>query len=156
MMETKGECPYCGKKLENYMEEEWKYGSPIKVCKKCGEKYLDKRYHEIEIEGIAPDALSVRRGVIGIIAGLIFIAISSAINFATITLDKGYSLEILAVGVMGLILLVFMIIDIIRIKTGLKARRFAALRVESAQRLKNKSYAYTLLSLGYKVPQKYL
>ena len=48
------------------------------------------------------------------------------------------------------------LIDLIRIKTGLKERRFAVLRVESAKRLQDKTYAHQLLSAGYNVPEEYL
>ena len=144
------------KKLSNYNEREWKYGSPIRTCKKCGDKYIDKRYHEIEIEGIAPDAMSVRKDLIAIIIGIIAIIISVAFTFTTIQLNGTYSLRIVAIGFIGLFLIIAMLIDLIRIKTGLKEHRFAVLRVESAKRLQNKDYAHQLLSAGYNVPEKYL
>lgn len=156
MMQTTGICPYCKKKLSNYNEREWKYGSPIRTCTKCGEKYIDKRYHEIVIEGIAPDAMSVKKDLVAIIIGLIAIIISATLTFTTIQLNGSYSLKGVAIGFIGLFLVIAMLIDLIRIKTGLKERRFAVLRVESAKRLQDKTYAHQLLSAGYNVPEEYL
>lgn len=156
MLKTDGNCPHCGKKLMNYDEREWKYGSPIQVCKKCGKRYIDGRYHEIVIEGIAPDAMSVKKDLV-YIAVLFVIAVASVgINFISIILTGKYSLKLAFLPVICLIGLVFMLIDIIRIKTGAKERRFKVLREESYQRLKNKTYAYELSEAGYNVPQEYL
>lgn len=36
MLNTHGTCPYCGATISlSYVEKEWKYGSPIRTCKKC-------------------------------------------------------------------------------------------------------------------------
>lgn len=148
--------PILQRKLSNYNEREWKYGSPIRTCTKCGEKYIDKRYHEIVIEGIAPDAMSVKKDLVAIIIGLIAIIISATLTFTTIQLNGSYSLKGVAIGFIGLFLVIAMLIDLIRIKTGLKERRFAVLRVESAKRLQDKTYAHQLLSAGYNVPEEYL
>lgn len=156
MLKTDGSCPHCGRKLMNYVEREWKYGSPIRVCKKCGKRYIDGRYHEIVIEGIAPDAMSVKNDLVFMAVLFIIAAIAVGVNFTSVRLTGMYSRRMAFLPVICLMGLVFMLIDIIRIKTGAKERRFKVLREESHQRLKNKTYAYELSEAGYNVPQEYL
>lgn len=117
MLYTHGTCPYCNAKIFPYSAEEWLYGSPIKTCKKCSKNYIDNRYHEIAVEGAAPNTLSVKRNVIGIIV---------------------------------------MLIDLIRIITGTKAKKLEKLRIESVKRLQDKNYAQELFLIGYCVPEEYL
>ena len=42
-------CPFCN----TYAGlADYKYGSPLRTCKKCKKQYLDTTYHEIAFEGI--------------------------------------------------------------------------------------------------------
>lgn len=152
MQRTNGTCPYCGAGIFNYDEREWNYGSPIRICNKCGEKYIDERFHEIAIEGIAPDALSVRKSVVAMLTGLFCVLASIVFTYMT----GYYSLKSVFIGIIGLIMVICMLIDIILIKSGAKEKRFARLREESVQRLRDRNYANELAEAGYNVPGEYL
>lgn len=157
MQQTFGKCPYCGKDISlNYMQREWKYGSPIRVCKKCNQKYIDKRYHEIAVEGINPDTFDLKKSLISLLLGVILLVLSVVINGITIFTGGYYYSKIAFLGVAGIAIIIFMIIDIIRMKTGLKERRLEKVMLESVNRLQNKEYAHELASVGYNVPEKYL
>ncbi|MBD5464299.1 MAG: hypothetical protein HDR22_00440 [Lachnospiraceae bacterium] len=156
MLRTEGNCPYCKAKIFFYYEEEWLYGSPIRTCKKCGKNYVDDRYHEIAVEGIAPNALSIRRNGIGLLVMLGIFLIAFLIHFYEISHKSGYSLEFCCLMVVALFGILFFIIDSIRILTGAKAKKLERLRVESVKRLRNWGYAKELEALGYPVPEEYL
>lgn len=44
-------CPHCGYN-PGEAADAYLYGSPIRVCAKCKQEYVDRRYHEIAIDGI--------------------------------------------------------------------------------------------------------
>lgn len=44
-------CPHCGNSL-GYALDAYLYGSPLQVCDRCKKTYVDRRYHEIAVEGI--------------------------------------------------------------------------------------------------------
>lgn len=156
--ETKGMCPHCGTELFAYNECEWKYGSPIRTCKICKNDYIDKRYHEIVIEGIAPDAMSVKRDGICMLIGLFLVMIFLIHSFIDKLTPETHSFSYiwLCFGIIGLFVIIFMIIDIVRIKTGLKDKQLGKLRAESVKRLQNCTYARKLSDAGYPVPEEYL
>ena len=76
---TRGNCPHCKRKLFNYNPGSWRYESPIRTCIKCKKKYVDTRYHEIVIDGIRPDALSVDAAATGVLIGTVFAAIFNSL-----------------------------------------------------------------------------
>lgn len=160
MLDTKGKCPYCGLEIPNYpteyVEKDWKYGSPIRGCEKCGKEYVDRRYHEIAVEGVAPDAFSVKQSAMCMLVAVITFAISVAIVFVQIETSGTYSARMSALAAVGAIVAILMLFNIISIKTGIKERRFEKLRSESEERLRNKGYAQKLASVGYDIPEKYL
>lgn len=157
MQQTLGKCPYCGKDISlNYVQREWRYGSPIRVCKKCNQKYIDKRYHEIAVDGINPDSFNMKRVGFSFLFGIIVLVFSALFNSYTILLKGYYHTAMITLGLAGILLLIYTIIDFIRIKTGLKERKIEKLIEESVNRLNDKEYAKELVSVGYNVPEKYL
>lgn len=156
MLRAEGYCPYCGAKILFYYESEWRYGSPVRNCKKCGEKYVDERYHEIAVEGIRPNALSIRWNGTGLLIMLGIFLIAFLIHFYEVSHESTYSLEFCGLMVAALICILFFIIDSIRILTGAKAKKLERLREESVKRLRNWGYAKELEALGYPVPEEYL
>lgn len=50
-------CPHCGNNLGTAVNA-YLYGSPFRVCNKCKNSYVDKRYHEIAIEGIRQEDIN--------------------------------------------------------------------------------------------------
>lgn len=150
-------CPRCGKKLYSCFAEkkEWKYGNPIKVCKNCGQKYIDDRYHEIAVEGAAPDAMSVKQGTVCFCFGLILAAVMSVIMYLTIHFGGYYYMSVVVLGLMGLLMTVIGILQIVEIKTGIRERKLAKYQAESLRRLQNKAYVRELESLGYLLPDSF-
>ena len=59
--QTHGTCPYCNAVIKNYSLRAWFSGSPISTCKKCGNLYIDRRYHEMAVDGAAPDEFDVKK-----------------------------------------------------------------------------------------------
>ena len=153
----RGKCMNCGKEaLTGYLERQWNYGSPVRQCKKCGFAYLDRRYHEIEVEGFEPDALSVKRSGLAILLGLAAVIGGALFIAGEIYMSGYYHTGAVTIAFIGTVLIGWGIIDIIRIKTGLKAKKLEKLRLESEARLSDKNYARLLAEQGYNVPQKYL
>lgn len=149
-------CPYCGKEIWAYNERDWKYGSPIRNCKGCGKKYLDTRYHEIAIDGIAPNALNAKSSAMSLVFGLGFIIIPALVNLAFIYCAGYYSFMLVMLSLVGVLIIIMMLIDIIRIKTGSKERRLEKLKSESEQRLQNTLYVQELQDVGIVVPDEYI
>lgn len=157
MQQTFGKCPHCGKDVSlNYVQREWKYGSPIRVCKKCNQKYIDKRYHEIAVDGINPDSFNMKRVGFSFLFGIIALVFSALFNSYTILLKGYYHTAMMTLGLVGILLIIYTIIDFIRIKTGAKERQLAKITEESVNRLRDRAYAHELASVGYNVPEKYL
>ena len=178
MMQTNGACPHCGKKIFHYNQKQWKYGSPIRTCKYCNGKYIDKRYHEIVIDGVAPDILVMKEDIGWLLAGLSLVVGGFIFIFSESQLGDRDSLLMLRAQVMvifGVGMTIYNIVDIIKIKTGKKdseliqsreealkvamkinSKRFIRLSGESYKRLQDKSYANELADAGYFVPEKYL
>lgn len=151
-------CKNCGKKLLKYSKSSFrKYKSPVKICKKCGTRYADPRCHEIAIEGIPSDTLSIRPYVILIIIGaLIFyrgIYLYGMHPLGTPNVTPWLLPSVFVI--FGMILAISGIVEIFTIISGIKAKKFEALRKASDDRLNDKNYILILQDLGYKIPEKY-
>ena len=156
MTETTGSCPYCGAAINGFDSRAWLYGSPVRTCGRCGNKYIDRRYHEIAIDGVAPDAFSVDKSRKMLLFSLVCIAVSIVFCSITYFLNGTVTRGGIAIGILGAVIAVCMLVDIIRTKSGAKERRFEALRKESEERLSDREYAVLLSENGYKVPEKYI
>lgn len=152
-------CKNCGKKLLTYSDGSFrKYKSPVKICKKCGTRYVDPRCHEIAIEGIPPDTFSLP-------SYLFLMIVGGLILYRGIYLFGGHQLGVsneiqwllpFTFVIMGTMMVIIGIVEIISIISGIKAKKFETLRKESEERLKDKSYVYVLQKFGYEIPEKYL
>lgn len=156
LLPTDGNCPYCGKKFNDYNASSQDYGSPVRKCRYCKKEYLDERYHEIAIEGYSDKSLNVKNSMKVIPIGLILFVIAGGMSAYTIYFRGYYMMKGVAAAFGGLIIMIFGIVDAVRIKTGLKARSLENKKEESEKRLRNKEYAQLLSELGYPVPDKYL
>lgn len=155
--EMKGLCPHCGKEMKGYMETQFDFGSPIQTCKKCKGTYLDRRYHEIEIDGVGNAAeMSGKRAKFLAVFGLIFFGVALLLNLGMVLSVGRYSVRGVMIMLLGLIMMVGGLIEGIMVKTGVKERQLEKKRLESQRRLENPEYARTLAELGYLVPEKYL
>ena len=148
-------CPHCGK-MNREACNAWMYGSPIRVCKKCGGKYMDRRYREPAVQGFdqrTTDANLYK--TVSIICGAVFILVLCWYRYTTI--NRGYYTNYqVAFLIMLPIALVGCLIQYIRIKSGAMAKANAKYLAQSEERLKDKQYVADLIANGYKVPEKYL
>lgn len=151
-----GKCPHCGASLGSVVKDAYIYGSLIRNCTKCKNPYLDKRYHEIEIDGIREGDLSTKGNGKMILGCLVAAIVLFALNaFTILTLGRIYT----AIFLMFLLFVFFffaMIVETVKVKSGKKEKELEVERHVSVKRLQNKEYAHILLELGYKVPEKYL
>lgn len=131
------------------------FGSPIQTCKKCKGTYLDRRYHEIAIEGIG-NTLSVKRSFKIALISLALFAAAFLLNLVMVILQDKYSVEMVFIQVLSLLMMLAAFIDAIMIKTGIKEKKLEKKRQESVKRLRNIEYARTLADFGYDVPEEYL
>ena len=149
-------CPDCGRLVGTFVVGDYRYGSPLKTCPKCGAEYINPVFHEIEVDGISPDAFDIKKLLVGILIGIVFFAVAAGIHYYEVTMQGYYHTSCIAIMVISVIIVFFAIGNIIFIKTGLKEKRTQRKRQESAQRLGNPQYAARLKELGYNVPKKYL
>ena len=152
-------CPNCGRKLLSYDPPGFqKYKSPVGQCPDCHTRYADPRCHEIAVEGISPDKFSVKSHILLIVFGALFIW-RGIYLFGMHALNTPEEIQWLmptVITLCGGVMIVGGIFEIIYILSGKKKEKYDRLTRESEERLANKSYAYTLKSLGYPVPEKYL
>lgn len=150
-----GVCPGCGKTIAGMDNRGSYFGSPIQTCKKCGTEYLDPRFHEPAIEGIG-ESLSVMRSLKLLGVYVLCFVTSVGVNLFSIWHDNSYYPMLVITAVLFAALIVYGIVDIIRIKTGAKAKSMEKKRQESIERLQNPEYAMKLYVSGYPVPPEYL
>ena len=150
-------CPACGKKLFSYEQGTRKYGCMIRECKKCKNKYIDPRYHEMAIEGI-PDGVFRIPPYIGIFVIGVLLIWRAIYLFGVRQLGTPDNMQWLLPGlflVMGIALIIGAIFEIIMIKTGGMAKKYERLYEESVQRMKDKEYTDILRRLGYRIPDAF-
>lgn len=155
ILETNGSCPYCEKKFHDYNASSRDFGSPIRKCRYCKKEYLDRRYHEIAIEGYG-NSLNINRSLKIIALGLILFLVAGGLTAYTIYFKNYYMIKGVLSAFGGLLIAVIGIIDAVRIKSGAKQKSMELKMMESEKRLNNSEYAHQLSELGYIVPEKYL
>lgn len=153
---TNGSCPNCGKKISNYAPNKFLYGSPIRYCKKCKGAYVDPNYHEIAVDGFPKTEMKASTGLKTALVGLVVFLISAGIFICEILFSEYYHTIFPLMAIMGIIMILYGIVDSIRVKSGAKAGSMEKLRQESIQRLSDAQYAMQLKELGYNVPEQYL
>ncbi len=149
-------CPKCGKIDGEYNANEYRYGSPIRICKKCGNKFVNSFYHEIAVDGAAPGAFDVMQKVKAMLITLVLFLVCLIIHTAEILYRDRYHIMFPIMAVICLIFFLFCIGDIISIKSGLKKKRTDKKYAESVERLRDPAYARELADLGYNVPREFL
>ena len=145
-------CPSCGHVYERNTyaghpskDNRIKYGSPIRICPKCGKPIIDDEYREIAIDGLRKVDYSKISP-----ATLFYGGFTIFIGILFLTVDTNVIIGILVTGV-GIYLIVSEYLGY-----GKRQERFEQLRRESEQRLQNPQYAAALKNLGYHVPSRYL
>lgn len=153
---VRGTCPHCGAKIPSYVENKWIYGSPLRTCKKCGNRYIDSRYHEIALEGVRPCDVSTGPPLFMALMGFIIAAISTGLLYYELHYSDSYHPILFFVAPLGVFMIFYGIVDAIRAKLGLKAKKMEKLRKESIERLSDKNYAHELAARGFYIPEEYL
>lgn len=153
---VKGTCPHCGAKIPSYVENKWLYGSPLRTCKKCGNHYIDSRYHEIAMEGFRECDVSPRPPLVTALIGFVIAAISTGWLYYDLHYSDSYYPILFLMAPMGVFMVFYGIVDAVRAKLGLKAKKMEELRKESVERLSDKNYAHELAARGLYVPEEYL
>lgn len=143
-------CPHCGFSYQILKSgNQHFYGSPFKVCLKCGKKFVDKDAIEIAISGIREyDKFKFS-------IGWIINAILGMFSLWCGTFDKELGMLMTIVGLIFIVSAIYFIYDEIK---GHK-NRLAQLEEEkrkSYDRLADVQYALKLKKLGYDVPEKFL
>lgn len=159
MSKVKIVCKKCGKKLLSYDEPGFhRYGSPIKQCPKCYTRYADPRFHEVAIEGVPARLFSIKSYIVLVIFGGLLlwrgIYLFGMYDIKAPAETQWFMPSVIA-SIGGLVILGG-IFEIIYIVSGKKKAKYERLFQESEKRLSDKSYAFTLQDLGYRVPDKYL
>ena len=149
-------CPDCGRLVGTFVVGDYRYGCPLNTCPRCKAEYINPAFHEIEVDGISPDAFDIKKLLLGILMGVVFFAVSAGIHYYEVTMQDHYHTSCIAIMVISAIAVFYSISNIIFIKTGLKDKRTQKKRQESTRRLSNPQYAMRLKELGYNVPEKYL
>lgn len=156
ILPTNGSCPYCGKKFHDYNASSTDFGSPIRKCRYCQKEYLDRRYHEIAVEGWNESSLNISRSLKVIAIGLVIFLVAGGLTAYTIYFKNYYMTKGVLSAFCGALIVIVGIVDAVRIKTGAKQKSLELKRAESEKRLSNPVYAHQLSELCYKIPEKYL
>ncbi len=147
-------CPHC-QKINRESCNAHMYGSPVRVCKSCGRKYVDSRYREPAIDGFDPKSLNSSLYAKGAaFFGIAFVLTSAWLVYSIKSTGK-YPVKLAGsvfICFMGLILCIVMLI---RIRSGAAERENLKYLVESEKRLSDKEYVRELMEMGIDVPEKY-
>lgn len=149
-------CPKCNRCDGRYGGNDYRYGSPLRTCPKCGTHFINRFYHEIEIEGVSPIAFDAKRTLFGMAVTAAIFLVGASVHWYEITFQDYYHTAPIFIMAVSAIAFIYSIFDIIMIKSGIKDRRTQKKREESAARLSDPQYALKLSELGYNVPEKYL
>ncbi|MCI7232720.1 MAG: hypothetical protein MR546_02210 [Oscillospiraceae bacterium] len=147
-------CPHCGK-INRESCNAYMYGSPVRICKNCGEKYIDSRYREQAISGFAPKSTNAAfygKGSIGF--GIAFACFFGWFLYCALA-DGVYSLRVGILCIGCLFGFIGCLIQFVRIKSGSADRENAKYLEESEKRLSDRGYVDELIKIGINVPEKY-
>ncbi len=151
-MSEKLSCAHCGQHLLTYEPREVKYGNPIRTCPNCGREYLDPRVREMAISGVPGKEFS-KAGMLLCVAVGAVIALYGWYKFGQAVrlpaeIRAGCYIALGAVVMLG------GIVELIRVLTGTKQKKYDFLMEESQQRVSNESYVAKLKFLGYPFPEE--
>lgn len=148
-------CPHCGNDLGVAMDA-YLYGSPFRVCSKCKNSYVDKRYHEIAIEGIrqedsnptdADKKVNRKTGSLAILLGLGLFALFIIILFFGWIF---YPLPIFGILSIGVGISAFKNNSKKKLEKTRRTLEFE--KQQSFLRMQNPQYVEQLRAIGYDIP----
>lgn len=135
----------------SYEKYQKKYKSPLESCKKCGTEYIDPRCHELAAEGIPEAEFSIKSDIVLLVIGAL-ICWRGYYLFGMRMLGTPDSMQFLMPSVillLGIGMVIGGIVDMIRISTGSKRRKYERLAEESRLRMEDEEYVQKLKELGY-------
>lgn len=140
-------CPKCGHAYQVFQPKSHDYGSPYRICKKCGNEFIDKDFIEIAVSGmVKEDAEKVN-------PAFYFLYIIPICCFGLDIAAREFSLSWF-----GFIITAIISIFVYNQANSYNERMEFLLKekVLSKKRLSNPYYAAALKVLKYKVQDKYL
>lgn len=147
-------CPHCGHKPGSAGNTHL-YGSPFRRCDKCKQEYIDRRYHEIAIDGVRHEDINLtpkryasdKKNAIGtIIAGIGFIVLHYIIAVNSPNFFFSY------LSLLGAVLIAAGVNTLMDgTKRAIEKKRVLLdqERQDSIQRMQDPSYVQRLRSIGY-------
>lgn len=144
------QCPHCGNDLYNPTAT-YLYGSPIRTCSRCGGTYIDKRYHEIAVEGVPEQTVTEadKRESRKQALWSLLVAIVSFVLFIVI-IGVGYIVYILPVVTVVSFGNMFKALRKSRGKLDRKKKKALEIeRQQSQKRMQDPQYAEELRRIGY-------
>ena len=151
-------CDNCGARLGPILPDGSRYGSLIQKCPSCKSLYFDRSYREIAVDGFKEADLETKSGLGHIVLFLLLALLLT--GFFVLNTFGGFGNRVyLAVPIMAVVMwysFATSIADQIDTWTGKKQKDLEKLKLESEERMRNRSYADVLVQQGYNVPQKYL
>ena len=147
-------CPHCGKMNRESCNAHM-YGSPIRVCKSCGKKYVDSRYTEPALTGF--DRKSTDPSLYAKGAGIFAAGFVITLGWVIIDIKtKGsYPIKVAGASFICLMGLVLCLVCFVRIKSGISEKENQKYLEESEKRLSDKEYVRELIDNGIDVPERY-
>lgn len=143
-------CPYCKHHLSSTNHPN-SYGTPLKLCPKCGKTYLDSYCTEHalkEYRPVTPLKRALSAGFLSLFPAALLGALVSGIA-------QSNSAFWLPFGIAFLAFWIFLFARAARNRERIEQRRLKEWQ-ESDKRLRDPSYATILENFGYKVPSRYL
>ena len=148
-------CPHCNANIPVHADDDYLYGSPIQTCPKCNGQYLDRHYHEAEIDGFDKSDISpkaVGKDVVFYGAAMLVTALINVLLYFVNMISFIFILILI-----GTVFLFFSTLKkSAKVLTGIRKKELDKELLASQTRLADKEYARTLKELGYAVPEKYL
>lgn len=157
---TTKRCPHC-KYAYSIMEPKGGvfYGSPIRICERCGNTFIDNEYREIAVNGIRK--ADTKRIYPNSIARFIFFSFFFLVGLYLLYLDGLSDVPdtptlwyLIITSILLIVDIYFLIIEYREYDE--RQCYLAQERKESEERLSNIAYAHFLKEIGYDVPEKYL
>lgn len=145
-----GRCPHCGRRTERKSRYAWLYGSPVRTCGKCGGRYRETCYHEVEIDGFRETDVSLKASNQQLWIAFAMLVVMVALNIVAVSEGK------LGFLIISVAFFVSCLRNTLQIRSGKKTKALEKERRASQKRLENREYAQSLQKLGYAVPEKYL
>ncbi len=144
-------CPHCGYN-PGEAADAYLYGSPIRVCAKCKQEYVDRRYHEIAIDGIRHEDINITPERYAKVQknAILSIVVGSGIFILHFMIRLGLAWGLIAV--LGVIILVSGIDTLMGgIKRSIEKNRVVLEqeRKMSVLRMKDSHYVQKLRTIGY-------